>query len=98
MPKTVTLRLSEDIYQLFHRRAEADHRPLSNLIVTAARRQLEGAPDMELTPALERGEPPVLTARRLLSSGLVGIWKTRKVSGGPAALARRLRAHAQKRG
>jgi len=36
MPKTVTLRLSDETYELLREAAEAQHRPLSNLIETAA--------------------------------------------------------------
>ena len=36
MSKTVTLRLSDDVYETFREAAEAQHRPLSNLIETAA--------------------------------------------------------------
>ncbi|NLI77071.1 MAG: CopG family transcriptional regulator [Candidatus Riflebacteria bacterium] len=38
MPKTVTLRLKDDIYQLFSRLADQENRPLSNFIETAALR------------------------------------------------------------
>ncbi len=96
MSKTVTLRLSEDAYQLFRDRAEADHRTLSNLIVTAARKQLESTPEAAESPA-GHGES-ALTVRRLLSSGLVGVWRNKKMPGGSAAFARRLRTRAQKRG
>ena len=41
MSKTVTLRLSDDVYQLFRQSAENDNRPLSNFIETAARRFVE---------------------------------------------------------
>lgn len=41
MPKTVTLRLSEDTYGLFRRFAEGDNRPLSNFIETATKRYIE---------------------------------------------------------
>jgi predicted transcriptional regulator len=41
MSKTVTLRLSDDIYQLFRQSAENDNRPLSNFIETATRRFIE---------------------------------------------------------
>lgn len=41
MPKTVTLRLSDEIYGLFRRFAEGDNRPLSNFIETAAMRYIE---------------------------------------------------------
>ncbi len=36
MSKTVTLRLEEEIYEEFREAARAQHRPLSNLIETAA--------------------------------------------------------------
>jgi predicted transcriptional regulator len=36
MPKTVTLRLDDRIYEEFREAAEAENRPLSNLIETAA--------------------------------------------------------------
>ena len=36
MPKTVTLRLDEDVYAEFREAAAAERRPLSNLIETAA--------------------------------------------------------------
>jgi hypothetical protein len=41
MPKTITLRLSEENYERFLRFAEADNRPISNAIETLALRQLE---------------------------------------------------------
>jgi uncharacterized protein (DUF1778 family) len=36
MTKTVTLRLKEEVYKLFTEAAQAENRPLSNLIETAA--------------------------------------------------------------
>ena len=41
MSKTVTLRLSDEVYQLFRQSAENDNRPLSNFIETAAKRFIE---------------------------------------------------------
>jgi predicted transcriptional regulator len=41
MSKTVTLRLSDDVYRLFRQSAESDNRPLSNFIETATRRFIE---------------------------------------------------------
>ena len=41
MPKTVTLRLSDEDYQRFQNFAKADNRPLANAIETLALRQLE---------------------------------------------------------
>ena len=40
---------------------------------------------------------PCLTARRLLRSGLIGLWKDRKDIGDSAAYARQLREQAQSR-
>ena len=36
MPKTITIRLKDDIYKLFAEAAQADNRTISNLIETAA--------------------------------------------------------------
>ncbi len=36
MPKTVTLRLNDDAYEIFREVSAAENRPLSNLIETAA--------------------------------------------------------------
>jgi predicted transcriptional regulator len=36
MPKTVTLRLRDEVYQIFSEAAQAENRPISNLIETAA--------------------------------------------------------------
>jgi len=36
MSKTVTLRLDDETYELFRKAADAEHRPLSNLIERAA--------------------------------------------------------------
>lgn len=41
MSKTVTLRLSEDVYSRFKSLADDDNRPLSNFIETAALRFIE---------------------------------------------------------
>lgn len=41
MSKTVTLRLSDNVYQLFRQSAENDNRPLSNFIETATKRFIE---------------------------------------------------------
>jgi predicted transcriptional regulator len=41
MSKTVTLRLSDDVYRLFRQWAENDNRPLSNFIETATQRFIE---------------------------------------------------------
>ena len=41
MSKTVTLRLDNEAYRLLRMCAEADNRPLSNFIETAAKRYIE---------------------------------------------------------
>src|SRR4030065_2191847 len=41
MPKTITLRLSDEDYQKFLSLARADNRPIANAIETLALRQLE---------------------------------------------------------
>ena len=41
MPKTVTLRLDDEVYRRFRALADADNRPLSNFIETAALRYIE---------------------------------------------------------
>ena len=53
MSKTVTLRLSDDIYRLFRQSAESDNRPLSNFIETATRRYIEQS---ELTDEAETAD------------------------------------------
>jgi predicted transcriptional regulator len=40
MPKTVTLRLADRVYEELRQAAEAENRPISNLIETAAMRHL----------------------------------------------------------
>lgn len=40
MPKTITLRLKDDIYEIFSEAALADNRSLSNLIETAAYKKI----------------------------------------------------------
>lgn len=41
MPKTVTLRLKDDIYELFSKLAGQENRPLSNFIETAVLRFIQ---------------------------------------------------------
>lgn len=41
MPKTVTLRLKDDIYELFNKLAGQENRPLSNFIETAVLRFIQ---------------------------------------------------------
>lgn len=56
--------------------------------------------DVDLIVLMETPEVqtwPSLTARQLLNSGLVGLWKDRTDIGDSAAFARRLREQAQRR-
>jgi len=53
MSKTVTLRLKEDIYDLFRKLAKQDNRPLSNFIETAALRFID---DSEYVDTFEMNE------------------------------------------
>ena len=51
MSKTITLRIGEDVYQMFRTMAEQENRPLSNFIETAARRYVaehEFADELEM--------------------------------------------------
>ena len=51
MPKTVTLRLNDSVYEAFVEAARAENRPLSNLIETAALakiREQQFADDLEM--------------------------------------------------
>ena len=41
MPKTITLRLSDEIYEKFNRAAAEDNRSIANLIETLALRKLD---------------------------------------------------------
>jgi len=55
MPKTVTLRLNDDVYSAFLEAARAENRPLSNLIETAALsriRELQFVDDAEMSEIL----------------------------------------------
>ncbi|MDA2925051.1 hypothetical protein MYX65_10460, partial [Acidobacteria bacterium AH-259-L09] len=56
MTKTVTLRLDEKVYEELREAAEADRRPLSNLIETAALakiREQQFADDVEMAEILQ---------------------------------------------
>jgi len=56
MSKTVTLRLREEVYRTFLEAAEAENRPLSNLIETAALqriRETQFVDDTEMAGILE---------------------------------------------
>jgi hypothetical protein len=58
MSKTVTLRLSDDVYKLFRQSAENDNRPLSNFIETAAKRFIEQSNLADESEMAEiRGDP-----------------------------------------
>ncbi len=41
MPKTITLRLSEENYKVYRKLADRDNRPISNFIETAVKRFIE---------------------------------------------------------
>ena len=59
MPKTVTLRLKDDVYQALLEAAHAENRSLSNLIKTAALmkiREQQFADDIELAEILANEE------------------------------------------
>jgi predicted transcriptional regulator len=43
MPKTVTLRLNDKVYDLFRNLAESENRPLSNFIETSVLRFIESS-------------------------------------------------------
>ena len=60
--KTITLRLPGSVYEAFHGYAEADNRPISNLIETAALRHLE---ECSLASPVEMED--LLSDQRLLS-------------------------------
>ena len=53
MPKTVTLRLNDEVYKTFLEAAEAENRPLSNLIETAALNRIQ---EQQFTDDLEMAE------------------------------------------
>ena len=75
MPKTVTLRLSDDVYQLFRQSADSDNRPLSNFIETATKRFIEQSElvdesemaeirlDAALNRSIRRGQADVRSKR-----------------------------------
>lgn len=56
MPKTITLRLDERVYEEFRQAAEAENRPISNLIETAALgrlREQQFVDDVEMAEILD---------------------------------------------
>ena len=75
MTKTVTLRLKEEVYKLFIEAAQAENRPLSNLIETAALMRLREQQfvdeeemnailsDQDLLSRIEKGSRQALTRR-----------------------------------
>lgn len=57
MPKTLTMRLDDEIYEAFLRAAEAERRSLANFVETAALRHLQEASfadDAEMAEILSR--------------------------------------------
>ncbi len=63
MPKTITLRLSDLDYELFRNYAEADNRPLANLIETAAKRHLRECAMVSEAEMAEIRNNPALVSR-----------------------------------
>ena len=61
MPKTVTLRLKDDVYNAFLEAALAENRPLSNLIETAAMAKIR---EQQFVDDVEMAE--ILADRKLL--------------------------------
>ena len=61
MPKTITLRLNDEVYARFRRIAESENRPLANLIETAALRHLDESfwADDEEVAEIQRNAPLV---------------------------------------
>ena len=56
MSKTITLRLPDEVYDMFRQAAEAQRRPISNLIETAALENIRNglfADDAEMAEILE---------------------------------------------
>ena len=56
MPKTVTLRINDDLYSIFKTAAEGEHRPLSKFIENAALNYLSSdsyVSDREMTEILD---------------------------------------------
>jgi len=59
MPKTLTIRLDDDVYETFARAAKSERRSLANLIETAALQHLEESgfvSDLEMAEILSRPE------------------------------------------
>lgn len=76
MPKTVTLRLSDEDYQKLLFFAQADNRPLANAIETLALRQLE---EVYFVDALEM--EGILSDKNLLERLKTGSKQAQKMKG-----------------
>jgi len=76
MSKTITIRLSDQDYQLFKDFAEADNRPMANLIETAAKRHLQ---ECEMVSEKEMGA--IRSNRGLVSRLKEGSKAARKKQG-----------------
>ncbi len=63
MPKTITLRLSDETYQRFSAAAESEKRPISNLIETLAIKKLEEDMFMDRIEMEDIIKNPVLKKR-----------------------------------
>jgi len=63
MPKTVTLRMDDKIYGMVKKRANSDHRPISNFIEHALRRYMEESDFTDDSETLEILGNPKLVAR-----------------------------------
>jgi predicted DNA-binding protein len=76
MPKTVTLRLPNEHYEMFKRYADSDNRSLSNFIETAAMRYIE---EIEYVDEFEMAE--IRSNKSLNASLKRGIQDTKKGRG-----------------
>ncbi len=63
MPKTITIRLKDDVYRVFAEAARADNRTISNLIETAALKQVREQQFVDDTEMAEIISDPNLLAR-----------------------------------
>ena len=76
MSKTVTLRLPDDVYDAFREAAEAQRRPLSNLIETAALAKIQ---EQQFTDDAEMAE--ILADEKLLKRMKAGSAAARRRKG-----------------
>ena len=76
MPKTVTMRIDDPVYQRLKAAAAAEHRSLANFIETAALRHLEESEFMEETEAQE-----ILADRSLIARLRTGHAQARRRKG-----------------